>query len=55
MEDVVYFATLWNLQLISYGPYLSADPIGPKEMWMQFLRSASFNGILPVQLQSQVD
>ena len=34
MEDVVYFAALWKLQLISYGPYLPANPIGPKETWL---------------------
>jgi hypothetical protein len=50
IEDVVYFAALWKLQLISYDPYLSTDPIGSKEMWLQFLYSASFNGSLPVWL-----
>ena len=55
MEDVVYFVALWKLQLISYGPYLSADPIGPKETWLQFLYSASFNGSLHAWLQSQID
>jgi hypothetical protein len=34
MEDVVYFVALWKLQLISYDPYLSADPIGSKEKWL---------------------
>jgi hypothetical protein len=55
MEDVVYFAALWKLQLISYDPYLSIDPIGSKETWLQFLCSTYFNGCLPVWLQSQID
>ena len=55
MEEVVYFAALWKLQFISYGPYLPIDSIRTKEMWLQFLRSASFNGGLPVWLQPQID
>ena len=36
MEDVVYFAALWKLQLISYGPYLPADSVGPKKHGCSF-------------------
>jgi hypothetical protein len=55
MEDVVNFSTLWKLQLISYCPYPPADSVRSKETWLQFLRSASFNGGLPVWLQPQID
>jgi hypothetical protein len=55
MEDVVNFATLWKLQLISYGPYPPADSVRSKEMWLQFLYSASFNGCISVWLQPQID
>jgi hypothetical protein len=34
MEDVVYSAALWEIQLISYDPYIPAYPIGPEEMWL---------------------
>jgi hypothetical protein len=54
MEEVVNFSTLWKLQLISY-PYPPADSVRSKETWLQFLRSASFNGGLPVWLQPQID
>ena len=54
MEDV-NFSTLWKLQLISYCPYPPADSVRSKEMWLQFLCSASFNGGLLVWLQPQID
>jgi hypothetical protein len=51
MEDIVYSAALWKLQLISYGPYLPTDSVGPKETWLKLLCSTSFYGSLPIWLE----
>jgi hypothetical protein len=34
MENIVYSAALWKIQLVSYDPYPFADPVRSKETWL---------------------
>jgi len=55
MEDVDNSAAQWKLKLISHDPYPLVDPIGSKKLGLEIFYPASFDRILPVWLEPQVD